>query len=265
MTETAQKNIWGTAAWYEHYLVPVLFDGPAREVGKRLGDAIGDRVLETAAGTGILTRHMLRQGRGGGDYIATDISPSALEIAERECAGRHGLSFQVSDAMQLPFEDRRFDSVVCQFGLMLMPDRLAACREAFRVLRPGGCFAFTVWDGLEHNRSASVLNDALAAVFPEDPPVYYQAPYAWHRRDVIAEHLVTAGFTHHEMEVLRMVVPISNPDAFAMGFLFGTQFSRELAARNADPVAVHEEIATAFRQHLNGRTTLQFILVTAWA
>jgi ubiquinone/menaquinone biosynthesis C-methylase UbiE len=75
-----------------------------------------------------------------------------------------------ADAMQLPFADESFDVVVCEFGAMFFPDKPNAFSEAKRVLRDGGTFIFSVWDRIDENEFSDVITNALAAMFPEDPP-----------------------------------------------------------------------------------------------
>jgi ubiquinone/menaquinone biosynthesis C-methylase UbiE len=67
-----------------------------------------------------------------------------------------------ADAAALPFSDGSFDAVVCQFGLMFVPEKELAMREAYRVLSSGGVFLFNVWDSLEHNRSLKSLTKRSA-------------------------------------------------------------------------------------------------------
>ena len=88
------------------------------------------------------------------------------------------VTWQVADAQALPFDDGSFDVVVCQFGVMFLPDRVQGYAEARRVLRPGGTFVLTVWKGLESNELAAVVTDVLADAVTRDPPSFFRrTPY----------------------------------------------------------------------------------------
>ncbi|TIP57848.1 MAG: class I SAM-dependent methyltransferase, partial [Mesorhizobium sp.] len=100
-------------------------------------------------------------------------------------ASRQGLDSRITwlqaDALKLPFDDASFDLVCCQFGAMFFPDRVAAYREAKRVLKPGGHFLFSVWDRIEENIFADDVTNALARIFPHDPPRFLaRTPHGYH-------------------------------------------------------------------------------------
>lgn len=165
---------------YDRYLVPVIFRKPARHVAEYVAALGCDDILETAAGTAILTREIFDRAPKIRQYVASDLNGSALEVARRKFLASDKLEFRVCDATNLPFTPASFDLVVCQFGLMLFPDKAGAYASARRVLKREGRFVFTVWDSLAHNPFAMVLNRALSEFFPEDPPAYFQTPYAYH-------------------------------------------------------------------------------------
>jgi ubiquinone/menaquinone biosynthesis C-methylase UbiE len=83
------------------------------------------------------------------------------------------IDWRQADALKLPFEDRQFDVVACQFGVMFFPDKAQGYREARRVLKPGGQFIFSVWDRISENKFADVITTALAAHFPDDPRAFW--------------------------------------------------------------------------------------------
>ena len=65
-----------------------------------------------------------------------------------------------------------FDVVVCQFGTMFFPDRVAAYREIRRGLRPRATFLFNIWNGIEDNEFAADVTEAVRTLFPADPPMF---------------------------------------------------------------------------------------------
>src|SRR5262249_46580178 len=121
---------------YERHLGPVLFEPYARDVALRL-PAGTKRVLEIAAGTGRVTRRLLEVLAPDAVLVATDLNEPMLDVAKQHITDAR-VQWQAADAQALPFGDAGFDAVVCQFGLMFVPDKIAALREMHRVLRPGG-------------------------------------------------------------------------------------------------------------------------------
>ena len=106
------------------------------------------------------------------------------------------VEWRQADAMQQPFDDGAFDAVVCQFGVMFFPDKVAAFAEARRVLAPGGVFVFNVWDRIAENEFTDIVTTALASVFPADPPRFMaRIPHGYHDPRIIERDLASAGFT----------------------------------------------------------------------
>ena len=133
---------------YERHLVPLLFLDYGADLASRLEAPAGGAVLETACGTGAVTRHLQPRLPADTALTVTDLAPPMVEQA-RKIVGEHpGIEYRPADATDLPFADAAFDAVICQFSLMLFPDRKQGMREAARVTRPGGRFVFNVWDRL---------------------------------------------------------------------------------------------------------------------
>ena len=144
---------------YETHLVPLIFEPYAADLARRVAACKPSRILEIAAGTGVVTRALARSLPGGVDIVATDLNPGMLEQAAAVGTSRP-VQWQQADAMALPFPDASFDTVACQFGVMFFPDKAKAFAEARRVLKPGGTLLFSVWDRIEENEFADVIGRA---------------------------------------------------------------------------------------------------------
>jgi len=169
---------------YDRILVPLIFEPYAREMAARLARVAPRDVLETAAGTGVLTRAIAALVPGA-NIVATDLNQPMLDVA---AARQPRITWRTADASALPFEDQTFDAVACQFGAMFFPDKVLAYREAGRVLKPGGHFLVSVWDRIEENAFPDVVTIALRDVFPEDPPGFMaRIPHGYHDVAVIRE------------------------------------------------------------------------------
>jgi ubiquinone/menaquinone biosynthesis C-methylase UbiE len=146
MTDDKIAAFAGTLAeFYDRYLVPLNFARYAEVVADRLNSIRPHRVLETAAGTGVVTEALSRILPSDVTITATDINLPMIERGKAR-PGMDRVVWQQADAMKLPFAAASFDLIVCQFGVMFFPDKKASFREAFRVLTPGGTYLFALWD-----------------------------------------------------------------------------------------------------------------------
>src|SRR5215510_9024548 len=155
-------------AIYDRILVPLIFESYARDIADRLTRVAPQEVLETAAGTGVLTRAIASRLPAQARIVSTDLNQPMLNHAQRQSHDSR-ITWRQADALELPFADESFDAVVCQFGAMFFPDKEAGYREARRVLRPGGRFIFSVWDSLAHNPMTRCVVDAAAVRYPQNP------------------------------------------------------------------------------------------------
>ena len=207
----------------------------ARELAGRLADLEAGAVLETAAGTGIVTAALAQHLSAGVDLVATDLNQAMVDHAAAKPALARA-TLRQADALALPFEAARFDAVVCQFGAMFFPDRVAGYREARRVLKPGGRFLFTMWDCLDHNPMTRCVVEAMALRFPADPPRFLaRTPHGHYDRDTIRRELAEAGFGPVELEVVTLPSRAASHREAAIGFCQGTPMRGEIEARAPGP------------------------------
>jgi ubiquinone/menaquinone biosynthesis C-methylase UbiE len=222
------------AALYDTHLVPLIFEPYAYDLAQRLVGRPVTRVLELAAGTGVLTRALAAVLPDRVQITATDLNQPMLDRAAAVGTARP-VHWCQADAMNLPFEDGSFDAVVCQFGVMFFPDRPRAFAEARRVLRASELFLFNVWDRIEDNEFADVATTALAELFPADPPRFLaRTPHGYHDRELIAQDLARAGFTvAPEIVTLAARSRAAFPLIPALAYCQGTPLRNEIAARDA--------------------------------
>src|SRR6185369_259222 len=127
---------------YDEYLVPLIFSHYAADIARRVAALAPSTLLETAAGTGAVTRAVAAALPAGIRYVATDLNEPMLAVAAQRQGEDERMSWRQADATALPFDDAAFDVVCCQFGAMFFPDRIMGYAEAKRVLRPEGTFVF---------------------------------------------------------------------------------------------------------------------------
>jgi len=155
---------------YDRGMVPLIFEPYAADLARRVASFSPSAVLETAAGTGVVTRALAPKLSAGASYVVTDLNQPMLDYAASRQPPDTSIQWRQADALALPFENAAFDLVCCQFGAMFFPDRIAGYCEAKRVLKPGGHFLLSVWDRIEDNVFADDVTNALAELFPNDPP-----------------------------------------------------------------------------------------------
>jgi SAM-dependent methyltransferase len=181
-------------AVYDTYLVPLIFEPYASDLVNRLASRSLTRVLEVAAGTGVVTRRLASLLPERVSIVATDLNQSMLDYASA-LGTRRPVEWRQANGMQLPFPDGSFDAVVCQFGVMFFPDKVKAFSEARRVLTSGGVFMFNVWDRIRENEFADTVTTALESLFPVDPPRFLaRTPHGYYDPPTIERDLAHGGF-----------------------------------------------------------------------
>jgi SAM-dependent methyltransferase len=216
---------------YERYLVPLIFESYAGDLATRVVRRSPSRVLELAAGTGVVTRQLATLLPATASIIATDLNQPMLDVAA--AIGTHRpVEWRQADATRLPFADETFDVVVCQFGVMFFPDKAQAFAEARRVLRPGGAFLFNVWDRIDQNEFADTVTRALQERLPADPPQFMaRVPHGYYDVDAIARELVAAGFQAPQVDTRTARSRAESPRIAAVAYCQGTPLRLELEAR----------------------------------
>jgi SAM-dependent methyltransferase len=241
---------------YEEYLVPLIFQPYAKDLANRLASRTLSRVLEIAAGTGVVTRHLASVLPEHVSIVATDLSRPMLDKAA-EVGTNRPVEWREADAMQLPFAEGEFDAVVCQFGVMFFPGKSKAFSEARRVLRAGGVLLFNVWDRIEENEFAYTVTTALESLFPKDPPRFIaRTPHGYHDLALIERDLLGGGFVSpprfHTVAARSTAV---SPRIPALAYCQGTPLRNEIEARDKSRLAEATDLAAAAiaRRYGSGR------------
>jgi len=223
---------------YEEHMVPLIFESYAEDLARRLTARPVTRVLETAAGTGVLTRHLAAMLPEHVSIVATDLNQPMLALAAA-IGTRRPVEWRVADAMQLPFDDQEFDAVVCQFGAMFFPVKAQAFAEARRVLRPGGVLLFNVWDRIEENDFAHIVQATLESLFPADPPRFMsRTPHGYFDTALIGQDLRSAGFAAPpRIDTVAARSIAASPRLAALAYCHGTRMRNEIEARDPSRLA----------------------------
>jgi SAM-dependent methyltransferase len=230
---------------YEQYMVPLFFRPYAELLARRAAAFQPRRILETAAGTGVVTGALAR-ALPDAEIIATDLNQAMLDLAA-ERASAPNVSFREADALELPFDDGSFDLVVCQFGVMFYPDKVKGNAEARRVLRDGGHYLLAVWNDIERNAMSNVAHRSMQELFPENPPMFMKrGPFSYHDPEWIERDLLAAGFSGVDIETVELESRAPSAREAATGLCYGSPMRVELEEHGPDAVdRTFEEVAQA--------------------
>ena len=247
---------------YDRDLGPVLFEHYGVDTAKRIAEQTPMNVLEIAAGTGIVTRHLRNLLPKEARLTAIDISDSMMDLARQKFSPDEQITFQNADATALPFDDETFDAVVCQFGIMFF-DWKKGFHEVYRTLKPNGRYLFRVWDSERYNPFASLSFEVLKQYFPSDTPQFLFDPVSCHQIDPLKEQLIQTGFDPVVISVQRHEYDILDVTTFARALVYSPVIFEIQDRGGVDPEEIVKELADAFKKEFGSnpmRYPMQAIL-----
>lgn len=250
---------------YDEYLVPLIFEDYADDLVSRVDIPDDGAILETAAGTGVVTRRLRKEMPATASIVATDLNPDMLDVATGSLETTENTEFRVANAQDLPYEDDSFDSVVCQFGVMFFPDKEQGYREAARVLKPGGQFIFNLWDTLETNPFAKLVHETVAELAPEDPPDFLATPFQNWDLPAIRAQLKAAGFEDITTVVMPKACTANSARDVALGLAGGSPLATQLEQRGITTAALDAVLTALVSEYGDGavEAPMQAIAITA--
>jgi ubiquinone/menaquinone biosynthesis C-methylase UbiE len=235
-------------------MVPLIFEPYAADIARRAASFSPSKILETAAGSGVVTRALAPKLSPDASYFVTDLNLPMLDYAASRQPPDGRVNWRQADALALPFADGVFDVVCCQFGAMFFPDRTSCYREARRVLKPGGHFLFSVWDRIEENVFADDVTNALARMFPHDPPRFLaRTPHGYYDTALIRSELEQAGFSRVVIETRPELSRAASPRIPAVAYCQGTPLRNEIEARDPEQLDAATDYAESGIADKHGR------------
>jgi SAM-dependent methyltransferase len=222
------ENYSGTAPEnYERYFVPAIGAPLAAELVDVAALRRGDRVLDAACGTGVVTRLAAERVGAEGAVAGVDINPGMLGVARSAARPELGIEWHEAGADALPLQDGAFDVALCQMGLQFFPDKLAALREARRVLVPGGRLVLNVPGPIP--RIFGILADALARQVKAEVAGFVHQVFSLHEVQELESLMRGAGFVDVSIRVSDASLPLAAPEEFLWQYLHSTPLAAAVA------------------------------------
>jgi ubiquinone/menaquinone biosynthesis C-methylase UbiE len=253
--ERDRKFIGTIPELYHRHLGPMFMEPYARDLAQRVAAITNanSRVLEIAAGTGIVTRALRAALPPSVEIVATDLNQPMLDIARSHLADAPNIRWQIADATSLQFPDASFDAVVCQFGVMFFPDKERAMREVSRVLRPGGSLIFSTWGPYDEDPIQGVADRAISDYFDGSPPDFYSTPFGFHDSRMLRELAESGGFAHVTVEDVHKTAEAESAYFAAVGLVEGNPIVISILERGGDPKAVTQHVADALSREIGDK------------
>jgi len=236
---------------YEHYLVPTLFTPWAEDLVDRMALRPGEHVVDVACGTGIVARLAAHRINPGGAVTGLDLNPGMLSVARSlPPPADVTMEWREGSAMTLPFANATFNVVLCQQGLQFFPDRLAALREMYRVLVPGGRLGLSVWRPLRQNPYMAALGDALERRVNAEVATGMRTVCSMGDAEALRSLLLQAGFRDARISIQILVMRFASVETFVPGQFAATPFAGTIAALDANArSALLEDVRMALRSY----------------
>jgi ubiquinone/menaquinone biosynthesis C-methylase UbiE len=201
MSDSERGQVTASAAEiYDSFFVPALFQEWAGRVADAARLGPGDRVLDVACGTGVVTLEAARRVAPSGAVIGLDVNEGMLAVARRKAPQ---LEWRHGRAEALPFETGVFDALTSQFALMFFEDRPKALGEMRRVLKPGGRLAVAVWDAADRTPGYAAVIALLERLFGRQVADALRAPFVLGDPAALRGLFASAGLREVEIRTLE--------------------------------------------------------------
>lgn len=260
------KTYGGTPAEnYQRFFVPFIGAPVANDFIGAAHLEPGERVLDVACGTGVVTRLAAERVGKGGTVAGLDVNPSMIAVARSETPPSWSIKWYEASAEAMPLEDDVFDVVLCQMGLQFVPDKVAALREMRRVLRTGGRLLVNA-PGPKPPMFAT-LTDALARHLGPKAAAFADVVFSLHDAGTLTELMRGAGFREIDVKAKPMTLRLPPPADFLWQYILSTPLAEAAAqADQAKRDALEQDVRARWQEFVtDGSMSLQVGMTTATA
>jgi ubiquinone/menaquinone biosynthesis C-methylase UbiE len=250
---------------YQRFFVPSIGAPVADDLIGIADLQPGQRVLDVACGTGVVTRRAAERVGAAGAVAGLDVNPGMLAVARSQTPPDIAIDWHEASAESMPLPDEAFDVVLCQMGLQFVPNKLAALREMRRVLATGGRALVTV-PGPKPPMFA-IMTDALARHLSPEAASFADLVFSLHDVDELTLLMRSSGFREVDVEVKPKSLRLPAPADFLWQYIHSTPLGAAAAqAGDAKREALERDVCAQWQEFaVNGSMLLQVGMTTATA
>jgi ubiquinone/menaquinone biosynthesis C-methylase UbiE len=227
-TAVSFRQYGGNAAEnYERYFVPAIGTPFATALLDAAGLHQGERVLDVACGTGVVTRLAAERVGPDGVVAALDINPAMLAVARSVPSSGAAIEWHEASAESLPLADESFEVVLSSLGLQFVPDKASALREMRRVLAPVGRLAIATVGPTPP--LFAILEQALARYVKPEVAAFIGVVFSLHEPQELEKLTRGAGFRDVEVRSKALTLTLPGPAEFLWQYVHSTPLAAAVA------------------------------------
>lgn len=240
---------------YERFFVPAISEPLATDLIRRAALRPGERVLDVACGTGVVTRLALRQVGDTGTVAGLDVNPDMLAVARSATPPGMPIEWHEASAEAMPLPDASFDVVLCQMGLQFMPDKHAALREIWRVLVRDGRLILNVPGPTP--RLFTLMGEALAHHIGAEAAGFVDHVFSLHDVAEIQNLVKGAGFRDVSVQSDTKLLHLPPPEEFLWQYLHSTPLAGAVAQVDAERRgSLERDVVAKWQEFVEGRALM---------
>jgi ubiquinone/menaquinone biosynthesis C-methylase UbiE len=250
---------------YERFFVPAIGAPLATDLIRVAALRPGERVLDVACGTGVVTRLASQEVGDTGTVAGLDVNPGMLAVARSATPPRMTIEWHEASAETMPVPDASFDVVLCQMGLQFMPDKPGALREMRRVLARGGRLVLNVPGPTP--RLFTIMGEALARHIGAEAAGFVNHVFSLHDTAEIQSLVGGAGFHDVSVQSDTKALRLPAPEAFLWQYLHSTPLAGAVAQVDDERRgSLERDVVTRWQEFVTDRAlVLQVRIVVATA
>lgn len=222
---------------YDTHIVDVFLQDYSRRLVEVAAIKPGDRVLDVACGTGVVTRLVANKIGSAGQVVGFDLNAGMLARARASRETAAAIEWRLGNATDMPFADATFDCVICQHGLQFIPNKAAAVSEMHRVLADRGRIVVSVWRSIEHCPWQAAIADAVERNMGSEQAAQIRSAFSFGDADQLQQVIVAAGFRGVEIRIERETIRHASMAEYVPGYISATPVAAAVAGLDKEAQA----------------------------
>ena len=218
---------------YDSYIVDTFMRGYSQRLVEAATIESGNRILDVACGTGVVTRLAANKVGPEGSVVGFDLNAGMLARARASEGNAATIDWQEGSVTEMPFNDACFDRILCQHGLQFFPDKPLALAEMHRVLAPGGRLLVSVWRTLDRCPWQSAIADAINRHVGEKQAALVRSAFSFGDAEQLRQSIVDAGFRDVEVRIEAETICHPSLEEYVPGYISATPVAGAVAGLDA--------------------------------